>query len=95
MNKSFYDIVVSYQRLQMGREGRLRTVIYLDIVTAYIVNVCVVMFCNCFPTHGHDGVMEGNLEVDIFTQTATLSVHGIFLRMVSTDAEWHTGILSS
>lgn len=43
MNKSFYDIVVPYQRLQMGREGRQRTVIYSDIVTAYIVSVCVVI----------------------------------------------------
>lgn len=71
----------------MGREGRLRTVIYSDIVTAYIVSVCVVMLCNCFPTHGQDAVMEGSLEVNTFTQRATLSMWGISLRMVPTDAE--------
>lgn len=50
VNKSFYDIVVPYQRLQMGREGRPRTVIYSNIVTVYVVTVCIVVFRNFFPT---------------------------------------------
>lgn len=96
VNKSFYDIVVPYQRLQMGREGRQRTVIYSDIVAAYIVSVCIVMFHNCFPTRtGKTELMEGSLEVNAFTQRATLNLQGISLRMVSTDAEWHTDILTS
>lgn len=50
MNKSFYDIVVPYQRLQMGKEGRLRAVICSDTVSAYVVSLCVRLFRNSFPT---------------------------------------------
>lgn len=96
VNKSFYDIVVPYQRLQMGREGRQRTVIYSDIVTAYIVSVCVVIVSQLLShLYGQDWVMEGSLEVNTFTQRATLNVQSISLRMVSADAEWHTNIVSS
>lgn len=69
-----------------------------------LLRYCHSLYCECLcsdvsqllsDSYGQDWVMEGSLEVNIFAQRATLNVQGISLRMVSTDAEWHTNILSS
>lgn len=95
VNKSFYDIVAPYQRLQMGREGRQRTVIYSDIVRAYSPSIPVTGVLQFLSrSYEQDWVTKGRLEVKQFYKESYSKQAGISPRMVPTDAEWGTNILS-